>query len=335
MSNIFAPRQYEKEDVLVLDHDNSTLFGKIEDISPKISGIEWKIPDESYGPSNFDACAIINFTEGTITFLQTNYHDEQDPDVLKSIEQYKIYEIIQLITGFDLVLPPYCIVYQNITNNKANRFNVDRKGATVPRYHIDGQVTYFLKDDTTIRQLIETKNPEHLFLRYIGGPWVSTTIKGIYRDIASQNNDAYRFEVKDNDAIYLRNDLLHHSTPYIQENMSIDRSRGNALSLRITETPRIIERTLIQSISEEEYQRLIVNVQISETYSLSKELFDSYRREAPKIQYNVNEYTQNASIRAQLECGGSKLKNKSKKSKSKSKKVKKRRASARKQHSKI
>jgi len=336
MSNIFTPRQYEKEDVLVLDNDNSTLFGKIEDISPKIPRIEWEIPDKSYGPSNFDACALIDFTTGEFTFLQTKYHDEQDLNIVKAIEQYKIYEIIQLVTAFDLVLPPYCIVYQNITNNKANQFNVDRKGATLPRYHIDGQVTYFLKDDAIIRQLIETKNPEHLFLRYIGGPWVSTTIKGIYPNIeSSQKNDAYRFEVKDNDAVYLRNDLLHHSTPYIQENRSIDRSRGNALSLRITEAPRIIERTLIQTISPEEYRALITNVQKSETYSVSKELFDSYRRETPTTTYNIDEYTQNASIRAQLECGGSKLKNKSKKYKIKSKKNKKRRASARKRHTKI
>jgi hypothetical protein len=336
MSSIFAPRQYEKEDILVLDHDNSTLFGKIEDISLKISGIEWEIPDESYGPSNFDACAIIDFTEeGTITFLQTNYHNKQDPDVIKEIEQYKIYEIIQLVTAFDLILPPYCIVYQNITNNKANRFNVDQKGATIPRYHIDGQVTYFLKDDAIIRSIISTRPPEHLFLRYIGDSCASTTIKGIFpNEEYRQQNDAYRFEVKANDAIYLRNDLLHHSTPYIQENVSICRDNGNELSRKITENPRIIERTLIQTISPEEYTRLIVNVKISETYKLSKAVFDSYRHKTPKLRYNVDEYTQNATIRARLECGGSKSK-KRKFKKPASKKSKKRRASARKQHSKI
>jgi hypothetical protein len=331
MSSMFSPRQYEKQDVLVLDRDNSTLFGKIEDISPKISGIEWIIP-ESYGPSNFDACAIIDFTEGNIAFLQTKYHDEQDPAVIAEIEQYKIYEIIQLLTGFNVDLPPYCIVYQNITINTANRFNLDKEGNPLPKYHIDSQVTYFLKNDSKIREIIKTKEPEHLFLRYIGGPWASTTIKGIYQNnIKSQNNDAYRFEVKDNDAIYLRNNILHHSIPYIQENMSIDRSRGNDLSMRITESPRIIERTLIQSISEEEYLNLSSNTIISNVYKLTPDLFDAYRRESPTTAYNIDDYTQTASIRAQLECGGSKLQKKSKKSKkSKSKKSKKMRVSTRK-----
>jgi hypothetical protein len=331
MSSIFAPRQYEKEDILVLDDDNSTtLFGKIENISSPIRGIEWIIPDESYGPSNFDACAIIDFTEGTITFLQTIYHDEQDPAIVAEIEQYKIYEIIQLLTGFNVDLPPYCIVYQNITINKANRFNIDSVGNPVSKYHIDGQVTFFLKDNAIIRPIISTRPPEHLFLRYIGDSCASTTIKGIYPNKESkQQNDAYRFEVKSNDAIYLRNDLLHHSTPYIQENGSICRDRGNALSLKITETPRIIERTLIQLITPEEYGILLAKVTISNQYELTKELFDSYRREAPETRYNVNEYTKNATIRAQLECGGSKSK------KRKSKKSKKRRVSTRKQHSKI
>lgn len=340
----FTPREYEKEELLITNNDGSTLFGKIEDISPKILGIKWEIPDNSYGSSNFDAGFLIKCDKATgihtITFLQTEYYDKQNLDTIKTIEQFKMFEIVQLLSGFNVELPEYCIVYQNMTINKANQFNIDRKGATLPRYHVDGQVTFFLKDDSILRTIISTRPPEHLFLRYIGDSCASTTIKGIYpNEESKQQNDAYRFEVKGNDAIYLQNNGLHHSIPYIQENGSICRDSGNELSRKITKNPRITERTLIQLITPEEYQRLIVTVQISKTYSLSKELFDSYRREAPETRYNVNEYTKNASIRAQLECGGSKSKKrKSKKPASKkpaSKKLKKRRVFTRKQHSKI
>ena len=335
----FTPREYEKEELIITDNNGSTLFGKIEDISPKILGIKWEIPDNSYGSSNFDAGFLIKCDKATgihtITFLQTEYYDKQNLDTIKAIEQFKMFEIVQLLSGFNVELPEYCIVYQNMTINKANQFNIDRKGATLPRYHVDGQVTFFLKDDSILRTIISTRPPEHLFLRYIGDSCASTTIKGIYpNEESKQQNDAYRFEVKGNDAIYLQNNGLHHSTPYIQENGSICRDSGNELSRKITKNPRITERTLIQLITPEEYQRLIVKVQISKTYSMSKELFDSYRREAPETRYNVNEYTKNASIRAQLECGGSKSK-KRKSKKPASKKLKKRRVFTRKQHSKI
>ena len=325
----FTPRKYEKEELIITDNDGSTLFGKIENISPKISGIKWEIPDKSYGSSNFDSGFLIKCDKATgihtFTFLQTEHHEKQTLDTIKAIEQFKMFEIVQLLSGFNVELPEYCIVYQNMTINKANQFNIDRKGNTIPKYHIDGQVTFFLKDDSILRTIIQSKPPPHLFLRYIGGPWTSTTIKAIYPNMPDkQFKSGYRYIVNDNDVLYLKNNKVHHSTPYIQYDELVNRDIGNELSDKIKITPRVIERTLIDELSKKQYETLLTAVTISNQYELSKELFDSYRRESAKTQYNINEYSQNASIRAQYESGGSK-----------SKKLKKRRVFTRKQHSKI
>ena len=139
-----------------------------------------------------------------------------------------------------------------------------------------------------------------------------------------QFKSGYRYIVNDNDVLYLKNNKVHHSTPYIQYDELVNRDIGNELSDKIKITPRVIERTLIDELSKKQYETLLTAVTISNQYELSKELFDSYRRESAKTQYNINEYSQNASIRAQYESGGSK-----------SKKLKKRRVFTRKQHSKI
>jgi hypothetical protein len=323
--------------IMVQEH-NEPLFGKA-DFSHLST--EWTTPTEAYQPTEFHAFVIIDFVNGNFTFLKTDFmmkHEIPD-ETITHICNFKIAEIIGFLSKFNIQPPQYCVVSQDITVNSRNSLNV-RKETPVDRYHQDSLTINVLPKETGIvikgclsikitpddanqqEQIRKALLPEYLMLRYNGSTSVSTTIKGIYpENLYMQKNDAYRFPVKKDSVVFVNNRVLDHSIPYFQESQSINRDAGNGLATQILRGPRIVERTQFKFIDEIIYKALLTNCEesmISGTYET-----DITQYKMPPCENIIELQDYIPTVRAQIEVGGRKRKNKKSQKSKKPKSAKK------------
>jgi hypothetical protein len=323
---------------IMVQEYNEPLFGKAD--FSHLSA-EWTTPTEAYQQTEFHAFVIIDFVNGNFTFLKTDFmmkHEIPD-ETITHICNYKIAEIIGFLSKFNIQPPQYCVVSQDITVNSRNSLNV-RKETPVDRYHQDSLTINVLPKETGIvikdclsmnissddpklqEKIREALLPEYLMLRYNGSTSVSTTIKGIYPDnLYKQINDAYRFPVKKDSVVFVNNHGLHHSIPYFQESQSINRDAGNGLATQILTEPRIVERTQFKIIDEIIYTALLTNCEesmISGTYET-----DITQYIMPPCENIIELRDYIPTVRAQIEVGGRKRKNKKSKKSKKPKSAKK------------
>ena len=329
-----TPRRIEPG-IMVHEH-NEPLFGKAD--FSHLSA-EWTTPTEAYQQTEFHAFVIIDFVNGNFTFLKTDFmmKHEITYETIESICNFKIAEIIGFLSKFNIQPPQYCVVSQDITVNSRNDINVKNE-TPVSRYHQDSLTINVLPKETGIvikdclsmnissddpkrqENIREALLPEYLMLRYNGSTSVSTTIKGIYPDnLNKQINDAYRFPVKKDSVVFVNNHGLHHSIPYIQESQSISRDHGNGLATQILTEPRIVERTQFKIIDEDIYDGLLMNCEENIIYRRYEINIDQYKMHPCERIIELQDYI--PELRAQIEVGGRKRKNKKSKKYKKQKKT--------------
>ena len=310
--------------------NNVSLFGKADfsSLSEETLQYSWTSPSIGKNQSNFDAFVIIDFTKGIFTFLKTQYmvETEDDPDIINRIYNHKIEEIIKFLLKFSIEIPQYCVVSQDITLNFYNKYV---NSAHRSRYHreslpitnvLPNKTRNIVRDQLFMHSSSEEARihaliPEHLMLRYNNSTNVSTTIESI----DNLEDNAYRFPVKKNNVIYVNNSRFRHSIPYIQTDSIVNRGDGNSHVTQITQLPRTVERTQIKMIDKDIYDGLLMNCEekmISGTYELG-----ILRFEEPPCENIIELQDYIPELRAQIEVGGRKRKNKKSKKSKKQKKT--------------